>query len=159
VVQRADHGGRIEQAMHEWQSVDIGRHIHVTVGAAEPGLRLLQLRARIIQEDDPIKAQVARRIPAGACAQLQQEPPACGKQALARRLDASSYSPASPDRCRWAARVSLVPGLSGMQVAARTNWIGPFAIRPADESVGEALRIRPGHRLRRRSRYAQAAFN
>ena len=82
MVQNADHRRRVEQAIYEREAIYIRRHINVFVGNAEPLLRLLQLGARIIEEEDAIKAMVPRRVTSRASAKFEEESPALREEAL-----------------------------------------------------------------------------
>ena len=81
-MQRADHGRGVEQAIHKREAVDIRGNIYILIGCAESLLGLLQLGARIIEQDYALKAEVARRISSGAGAQFQQDPSAFGEKSL-----------------------------------------------------------------------------
>ena len=72
-MQCADHSRRVEQAIHKWQAVHVRRDIDVFTGVSKSLLSLFKLRARVIKQDNALKAGVARRISSGAGSQFQQE--------------------------------------------------------------------------------------
>lgn len=82
VMKNTDHRRSIEQAIHKRQAIYISRHIDISIGSSQPLLGLLELGPRIIQQDDPVEAEVARRISPGTRAKLQQEMPFLGKEPL-----------------------------------------------------------------------------
>ncbi len=73
VMQGPDHGHSIEQAIDEGKAVGVGGHVNIFLGGTESQLGLFELGARIVQQDDAVKAEVARRISPGARSQLQED--------------------------------------------------------------------------------------
>ena len=94
VVQRPDHCGRIEYPGDEWKAIDIRRHINVPVRIAEARLGLLQLRARIIHENDALKAGSSEGVlrPAPAPSSSSRRPLLGSKRFNAMASTRSSYS-------------------------------------------------------------------
>lgn len=84
VVQRADHGRRVEQPVHEWQAIDVSRDENKPVRSAQACLRLLELGARIIQQDDALETGVARRVSPRTGAQFEQQFAAFREQTFQR---------------------------------------------------------------------------
>jgi len=60
--------------------VDVGGNVAVACAGAQTRLRLLQLGAGIIHQDNLFIARVAGRVAPGACAQFQQQPALGGHQ-------------------------------------------------------------------------------
>src|SRR5688572_4958116 len=72
-MQCTDHGSRVKQTIHKWQAVDIRCNVAISIRLTQPLLSLFQLRARIIKQDNALKAPVALRISPGTGSQFQQE--------------------------------------------------------------------------------------
>ena len=75
---------RIEQPGRERQVVNVCRYVQVAFLNSQPLPGLLELRARIIQQGDPLEPLVARRVAPRAGPQLQQQPAFSGQQAPQR---------------------------------------------------------------------------
>jgi hypothetical protein len=73
MMQNADHRRAVEQAIYEWETVGIRRDVKIFIRAAEALLRLFQLGARIIEQDDLIKALITRRISSGTGSKFKQD--------------------------------------------------------------------------------------
>ena len=71
MVQGADHRGRIEKAVYEWQTVDIRGNTDETIRSAQLFLCLLELGAGLIRQDDALKTMVTGRIAARTCAKFE----------------------------------------------------------------------------------------
>ena len=71
MVQGADHRGRIEKAVYEWQTVDKRGNIDETIRSVQLFLCLLELGAGLIRQDDALKTMVTGRIVARTCAQFE----------------------------------------------------------------------------------------
>ena len=81
-MQCTDHRRRVKQTIHKWQAVHIRCNIDISVRLAKPLLSLFQLRTRVIEQDNPLKAEVARRISSGTGSQFQQETSALRQELL-----------------------------------------------------------------------------
>jgi len=83
-MQRANHGGAIEQSLHERQAVNIRGDVAVAFTCSQPGFSLFKLSTAEIQQGHLGVTTVARGVTTGTRAQLQQAATGGWQQALER---------------------------------------------------------------------------
>jgi hypothetical protein len=81
-MEDTDHRRGVEQSIDKGKAIHVRRNIDVSIRLAKPLLRLFQLCARVIEQDDAIEAGIARRISPGARAKLEQEASLLWEEAL-----------------------------------------------------------------------------
>lgn len=79
VMQSANSGDGIEQVGDERQAIGISGNETISVAASEPRLRLLQLGARVVEQDDPLEV-VARSVASSPGAYFEQQFPRSWQQ-------------------------------------------------------------------------------
>jgi len=82
MVQNTDHRHAIEESVYKWEAIYICRNIEIFIRGSQPLLRLFQLGARIIKQDNALKATVARSISSGTSPKFKHKAPAGREQAF-----------------------------------------------------------------------------
>src|SRR5215210_2306513 len=81
-MQCADHRRSIEQPIYEGKTIHICGNIYIFLGLSQSFLRLFELSARIIKQNNALKARIARRVSSGTSSEFQKHTAALRQETL-----------------------------------------------------------------------------